>query len=241
DVPRRDLVTASRTEPAPLLTSAVGALASAENVGIAVQPVEPDVSLSTNAEGSNQSNAMRVARASSCARPVRRDSDEPLTEELSRLHVTVSRRFLEKLEAARATLSHARPGASTEDILEAGLDLVLQRAAKRKGLVEKPRQGTSSANPSTLTAAVKREVWTRDRGRCQWPIESGGICGSTFRVEFDHRIPRARAGPSTADNVRLLCRFHNDLAARRAFGDEWMDRFTGNEAGQRERDRAWSG
>jgi len=172
---------------------------------------------------------------------MRRDSAEPLTEELSRLHVTVSRRFLEKLEAARATLSHARPGASTEDILEAGLDLVLQRAAKRKGLVERPRPSTPSANPAALTAAVKREVWTRDRGRCQWPIESGGICGSTFRVEFDHRIPRARAGPSTADNVRLLCRFHNDLAARRAFGDEWMDRFTGNEAGQRERDRAWSG
>ena len=33
-------------------------------------------------------------------------------------------------------------------------------------------------------------------------------------------------GASTADNVRLLCRVHNDLAARRVFGDEWMNQFT---------------
>jgi len=106
----------------------------------------------------------------------------------------------------------------------------LERQAKRKGLVEKPRKGTPSANPAVLTAAVKRQVWTRDGGRCQWPLESGGICGSTVRLEFDHQVPRARGGLSTTDNVRLLCRFHNDLAARRAFGDEWMDQFTGNGA-----------
>jgi hypothetical protein len=33
-------------------------------------------------------------------------------------------------------------------------------------------------------------------------------------------------GPSTVDNIRLTCRCHNLLAARQAFGDEWMDRFT---------------
>jgi HNH endonuclease len=49
--------------------------------------------------------------------PLPRDAAEPLTADLRRLHVTVSRRFLEKLDAARDALSHARPGASTEEIL----------------------------------------------------------------------------------------------------------------------------
>jgi hypothetical protein len=44
----------------------------------------------------------------------RRDDFEPLTGELSRLSSPVSRRFLQKLEAARAGLSHAIPDATTE-------------------------------------------------------------------------------------------------------------------------------
>ena len=42
---------------------------------------------------------------------------------------------MEKLEAARDALSHSHPGADVEAILEAGLDLVIERAAARKGLV----------------------------------------------------------------------------------------------------------
>ncbi len=154
----------------------------------------------------------------------------PVTAELSRLHVTVSHRFLEKLEAARAALSHARPGATAEEILEAGLDLVLAQHAKRKGLVEKPRKVAPPAKSDRVPAHVRRAVWTRDGGRCQWPVDGGGICGSTLRVELDHVVPRARGGPSTVEGTRLLCRVHNDFAARRAFGDEWMDRFTGKRA-----------
>jgi 5-methylcytosine-specific restriction endonuclease McrA len=113
--------------------------------------------------------------------------------------------------------------------LKAGLDLVLKQHARRKGLVEKPRKIARPAKSDTLTAKDKREVWTRDGGRCQWRLESGGICGSTVGIEFDHfPIPRARGGPSTAKNLRLLCRMHNDLAARQAFGDQWMDQFTRN-------------
>jgi hypothetical protein len=155
-----------------------------------------------------------------------RDSAEPLTADLRRLHVTVSRRFLEKLEAARDALSHACPGASAEEILERGLDLVLESQAKRKGVVEKPRRERRPAKPDHLPAEVKRAVWIRDGGRCQWALESGGICGSTKRVEFDHSLPDALGGPPTVKNMRLLCRFHNEYAARLVFGDAWMDRFT---------------
>jgi hypothetical protein len=155
-----------------------------------------------------------------------RDLAVPLTADLRRLHMNVSRRFLEKLEAARAALSHARPGATAEEILEAGLDLVLAQHAKRKGLVKKPRNEPPPAKPDHVPAHVRRAVWTRDGGRCQWPVDGGGVCGSTLRVEFDHIDPRARGGPSTVEGIRLLCAVHNQLAARRAFGDEWMDRFT---------------
>jgi hypothetical protein len=73
---------------------------------------------------------------------------------------------------------------------------------------------------------VKRAVWKRDHGRCQWPIEWGGVCGSTRKIEFDHIQAKAKGGPPTIENIRLLCKFHQDVAARQAFGDAFMDRFT---------------
>jgi hypothetical protein len=148
------------------------------------------------------SAAAGVATLSQPVAPV--DAADPLTANVSRLHVTVSHAFLEKLEAARAALSHAKPTATTEEILTAGLDLLLAKHARSKGIVAKPRSHPPPSEIDHIPAHVKRAVWTRDGGRCQWPLASGGICGCTKRVQFAHRDPRARGGPATVENLRLL-------------------------------------
>src|SRR5215208_3555922 len=150
---------------------------------------------------------------------------EPLTAELRRMHLTVSKRFEAKVAGARDALSHARPGATTEEILEAALDLLLERTAKRKGIVEKPRKAPRPAKTDHIPAHVKRAVMERDGGRCQFVLPSGEICGATHRLEFDHVRPLALGGASTVANLRLCCRPHNLIAARRIFGDAWMDRY----------------
>jgi hypothetical protein len=149
----------------------------------------------------------------------------PLTGDLRRMHITVSRRFLAKLDAARDALSHSHPGGTNESILEAGLDLLLARHRERRGIGARQATNGRRAAPGRIRAEVKREVWARDGGCCQWPIEGGGICGSTLRLEFDHVVPRGRGGSSEAGNLRLLCRFHNQLTARATYGDDLMDRF----------------
>ena len=157
---------------------------------------------------------------------------EPLTATVRRVHLTVSPVFLEKLEAARLALSHSMPGASEEDVLSAGLDLLLARDAKRKGLVEKPRPSPAHA-PETpgavyIPRSVRRKVWERDQGRCQYRLDSGGICGSKLRTQGDHIHLRSRGGRPTVENLRVLCTFHNKLSARDALGDAVMDRYTRN-------------
>jgi hypothetical protein len=177
------------------------------------------------------------------AAPPPRTVAEPLTADLRRLHVTVSKRFMEKLEAARDALSHSHPGADVEAILEAGLDRLIERAAERKGCTrpkaEKPstavtfakgargvgRKPVAAPNPRFIPAAVRREVWLRDGGRCQFRLENGELCGSTHRLQFDHLHPVALGGKSTVGNLRLACSAHNLLAARRVFGDALMDRY----------------
>src|SRR5512138_1436991 len=207
----------AESPPMREVVTAVRPLVSPEG---AVQPVELAIP-ETGASEPRPTVAPRPAPEP----PRKRDAAEPLTADLHRIHVTVSRRFLEKLDKARDALPHSHPGASAEAILEAGLDLLLARDAKRKGLVEKPRKTAPASSPDHIPASVKRAVWKRDQGSCQWKLESGGICGSTHRLQLDHVVPRARGGPSTIENVRVLCSFHNLAAARSAFGDEWMDRY----------------
>jgi len=82
----------------------------------------------------------------------------------------------------------------------------------------------TATQPATvhIPARVRRQVWRRDHGMCQWPLETGEICGSTTCCDQERVEPRALGGPPTAANVRVLCDFHNDLAARRAFGGTFV-------------------
>jgi hypothetical protein len=207
----------------------------------------------------------------------RRDEIEPLTADLRRVHFNVGTRLVKKLEAARDGLSHSIRGATMEQVLEAALDLLLEKQARARGQVKKPRASLAAKaqprvkqqlvdttaqrsvekapgitpiqlrEPSPLLAlvpresppprrtgprepipaAVRRAVWERDAGRCTWPLDGGGCCGSTHRLQIDHLIPWASGGESTVANLRLICSQHNGLAARQAFGERWMGRYIG--------------
>jgi hypothetical protein len=153
----------------------------------------------------------------------------PLTSELRRLSITVSAGFLDKLAAARDGLSQAKPRATTEQVLEAALDL-LEMQARAKGLVKQPRRASATSRPPTcatsstspptgspsestraaphhprhVLAAIEREVRRRDGDRCQHSLDLGGVCGPTWQVELDHVVPHPppSASPTTSGPAR---------------------------------------
>jgi hypothetical protein len=223
-VPTREVITAIRPAAPALRAATAQAALPAPPLTHPVHPDEPQPVVVHMGEPTAP-----VAAAVPMplpAPPPPRESVERLDAELARVHVTVSRRFLEKLEAAKDALGHVCPQGSAAEILERGLDLVLAQHAKRQGLVEKPRTGRRGSRSDTIPAEVKREVWRRAGGRCEWRFESGERCGCRRRLEYDHVEPLALGGASTIDNVRLACRPHNLLSARRVFGDAMMDRYT---------------
>ncbi len=174
----------------------------------------------------------------------RRDEIVPLTADIRRVHFNVGKRVVQKLEAARDGLSHAIPGATMEQVLEVALDLLLEKQARARALVKRPRASVPTPSPTAMEppphrrdgpreaipAAVKRAVWQRDGGRCCWPLDGGGVCGSTHRLELDHVVPWAEWGGETEANLRLTCATHNRLAARQAFGERVMGRYLGGGA-----------
>ena len=99
---------------------------------------------------------------------------EPPTTDLARLHVTVSKTFLEKLDRARDALSHAQPGASIADLLEAGLDLLLERDLRRKAIVAKPQKTPRPTTTDRIPASVRRAVFLRDGFKMPIPLAERG-------------------------------------------------------------------
>ncbi len=221
--PRREVVTTIRNPvEAPRLELDAGpALPAARKLA------EAEFSLGVVRPGELEPSVLPPPAVSPAPAPA--STFEPLTAELIRVHLTANKRFAEKYEKAKDLLSHARPGAGMAEILEAGLDALIERHEKRRGLVDKPiAKPRPSSNPRYVPAHVRRAVWKRDGGRCQYPLASGGICGSTVRCEIDHIDPSAAGGPSTVENCRICCEVHNGLEARRFFGDDLMDRYTRN-------------
>lgn len=214
EVPRRDVVTTVRAAAAPAAAAAL------------------DVGHVPNRLGSVTAGILALAPLSppgpAAPLPVRA-SVAPLTAEDRRLHLTVSPEFLDMLDACKKALSHVMPGADAAAVLAEGMKLVLARDAKRKALVARPRPSGAAQGHHFATryvpAELRREVWRRDQGRCQWPLEGGGICGSEFQPEIDHIHGFAPGQPVTAKDLRILCDAHNDLHAREVHGDALMDRF----------------
>ena len=61
-----------------------------------------------------------------------------------------------------------------------------------------------------IPAAVRRQVWKRDRGCCSYVDRgSGRRCGSRHLLEIDHVVPYALGGSAEPDNLRLLCASHH--------------------------------
>jgi 5-methylcytosine-specific restriction endonuclease McrA len=153
---------------------------------------------------------------------------EPTGPERYRLSVTLSRCTHDKLRRAQALLRHRLPAGDLEAVLDSALDALLGQLEKRKAArVERPRPAPTTApvpgRPASrhIPAHVRREVWERDGGQCSFVSAAGRRCGETGFLEYDHITPFAQGGAATVDNIRLLCRAHNQArvapeVARRA-------------------------
>jgi len=69
-----------------------------------------------------------------------------------------------------------------------------------------------------IPADVKHQVIKRDGGRCSYVASDGTRCCETRNLEFDHVRCFALGGESTVQNLRLVCRGHNQLYAEQVFG-----------------------
>ena len=128
--------------------------------------------------------------------------------------------------AAQALLRHRVPSGELAHVLDHALDALLVTLAREKfGATTRPRTGRSRSavsDPRHVPSQVKRAVHARDGEQCAFVSEAGERCLERGFLELDHRTPVARGGQATVENMRLLCKAHNEYEAERIFGTAFM-------------------
>jgi hypothetical protein len=157
--------------------------------------------------------------------PRARTKLEQLSESRFTLQVTLSGRTHDKLRRLQDLLSHAVPTRDIAEVIDRSFDALIDRLEKRKfGSGASAELKEASCVARTIPARIRKAVFERDGGKCAYRFPDGRICGSRSKLEFDHIIPIAKGGKTRVDNLRLLCRAHNQHAADQAFGQAFMDR-----------------
>jgi hypothetical protein len=140
---------------------------------------------------------------------------------LHEVRFTITSATRDKLERARELLRHAVPNGEYAAIFDRALTELLAQLERRRAAATPAPRPAQPARPGSrhIPAAVKREVWKRDGGRCAFFGWQGRRCTERGRLEFHHRQPFAAGGPATADNISLRCRQHNHYEAETFFGE----------------------
>jgi len=133
-----------------------------------------------------------------------------------------------KLQRAQDLLRHSLPTGDLGAIFDRALTLLVADLEKKKcAETNRPRPSRGNAPGSrSIPAAVRREVWRRDGGRCAFVAENGKRCDARALLEFHHIVPFAAGGKATVASIALRCSLHNRF--------EWEMFLQGRSAGEGE-------
>lgn len=158
--------------------------------------------------------AEKVTRSMSASPDtLRPDRVNVVSQEKIEVRFVGSAALTEKIEKLKGLLAHSNPGMGLGELLEKACDLAIASV--------EPVAKTKVNTPAEKSASIrKRRVTIREKseGKCQ-------ICHSTYALEIDHIVPRAKGGGDDSENLRLLCRSCNQRAAIKEFGVEKMAKY----------------
>ncbi|AKU99154.1 hypothetical protein AKJ09_05818 [Labilithrix luteola] len=144
---------------------------------------------------------------------------QAIAERRYKVQLTANETLRDKLELARALMSHRNPNGDLAVIVERAVELLIEKLSKEKlGTTSRARLRKSSAKHGYVTRAARREAFARDGMQCSFVGENGQRCSARSFLELDHVTPRALGGSGEAENLRVFCRAHNHDAAERVFG-----------------------
>jgi hypothetical protein len=197
------------TDQAPVFVTRLNCAAPTSGMGM---PAEPNLTI--------DALPARIA-------PIQRAVVQPTAPKRYRVQFTIGPQGHEQLRRAQALLRRELPKGDPGAIFERGLALLVETLEKTKAAAtDRPRPirpGTDTnekaGRPSRyIPRHVKRAVWRRDAGQCDFVSASGRRCSERTFLEFHHIQPYALHGSSSVENISLRCWRHNRYEAEQEFG-----------------------
>lgn len=149
---------------------------------------------------------------------------QAIAERRYRVQLTANEELCDKLELARALMSHKNPSGDLAVVVEQAIELLIEKLSKEKlGKTSRARRRKPSTKLGHVSRAGRWEAFERDGMQCSFVGKNGERCPARALLEIDHVTPRALGGSGTAENIRVLCRAHNREAAERVFGRAYLE------------------
>jgi 5-methylcytosine-specific restriction endonuclease McrA len=216
---RRDAETTSALTTGPASRAHCGNRSEATNALSTAPAQTTDVTLATESPAA-------------CGGGSKKKSVVALSPRRYKIEITVDQDTHDKLRMLEDLLSHQHANADPAVIVSQALELLLTETLKKKAAMtdrgRRKRDNGSTQRAATrqraIPAAIRREVWRRDGGRCGFVDERGKRCSGTRAVEYHHIDPYGKGGGHEASNIALRCRAHNQHQADLDFGRGFMDR-----------------
>lgn len=137
----------------------------------------------------------------------------PLSGNKTEYRIIADAELTKDLEDLKALRSHLNPGMGITELIKD-----MAKFCKRHWDPAQRRSRATSAARSDKRqppSATESLIWKRDSHGCTYvsPL-TGKRCGSKHLIECDHIIPWSRGGGNEPENMRLLCKTHNQLRIR---------------------------
>ena len=121
------------------------------------------------------------------------------------------------------------PNGAPAVVFDKALDALIVNLKKERFAVgRKTRNPAAPAESASWSRnvpdAIKRAVYERAQGCCEFVGDDCRRCIETGGLELDHVEGFARTHVHSVEGIRLLCHVHNLLAAEQMYGRAFLDR-----------------
>jgi hypothetical protein len=130
-----------------------------------------------------------------------------------------------KLESSRSAQLHFAQMSSKQSSSEQP-SFTQSSSIKSGSMPSSSAQSTAVASKRRVTVKERNEVIREADGRCEYVDHvTGKRCDNRIRMEADHIRMRVFGGSNNKENLRCLCRVHNQFMSEKNLGQAWANRW----------------